>query len=72
MADPLTESQLRFQLRLALGKLPRSVLRDLVGKPDAHDRGTAAAVEILHQHFARHQVIAPEGRALDFGEMEKR
>jgi hypothetical protein len=66
----LTESELRFQIRLALQKLPRAVLQDLAAKLERHERGTSAAVEILFQHFsARHQVVQIERVVLDFADM---
>jgi hypothetical protein len=69
----LTESELRFEIRRALQGLPRSVLRDMLGKPDAHERGLSAAVEVLYARFAPLDVLAPEPQAgMDFGAMKNR
>jgi hypothetical protein len=65
----LTESQFRFQIKLALQKVPRSALRDLLGKPEAHERGLVAATEIVRQHFTGYQLLPPERRSMDFGDM---
>ena len=56
----LTESQLRFEIRRCLQCLSRSTLRDMAGKPDAHERGMNAAVESVYERLRRFEVIGPE------------
>ena len=70
----LNESELRFEIRRAVQSLPRGVIRDLIGKPDAYERGLRSAVEIVYQRFALFDVIAPEQETQrwDFGAMKNR
>ena len=67
----LNESELRFEIRRALHGLSRSTLRDMLGKPEAHERGLRAAEEVIYQRFAPLEVIAPEPNPnMDFGLMK--
>jgi hypothetical protein len=41
----------RFKIKFALHKLPRSVLRDLLGSDEARQRGLDRAADIMEEHL---------------------
>jgi hypothetical protein len=68
----LDEPALRFELLRIVQLLPKSVRNDLASsKPEAAERGTRAAVEIMYQRLREFEVRAPDRKALDFSEMER-
>jgi hypothetical protein len=67
----LTESQLRFQLLRGFQSLPRSVLRDMVGKsPDTRERALSLAVDVLMVRFQGMEVSEPEPVRRDWGDLK--
>jgi hypothetical protein len=68
---PLSNDALRFELLRGLQSLPRAIVRDLAGKPEAREKALAAAALILLGRFEGCQVMRDERKALDFADMEK-
>jgi hypothetical protein len=68
----LSPDEIRFELRRSLQELPRSVWRDLCGKPEAYERGLRTAVTLMLPRFERLTVARPEPDAsMDFAGMDR-
>ena len=52
--------EFRFQLRFELGRLPRSILRDLQGSTDKRELALQLASEAMSARFARYEIKAPD------------
>lgn len=57
----ISDSDLRFIVKFELGRLPKSVLRDMLsGHGDTHRRGVEIAAEYLLRRFATWEILVNE------------
>ena len=67
----LSVSEIRFQIKRALQELSRGTIRDLAGKPFARERALDIATDAVAERFKACEVIAPEEKPMDFGDMNR-
>ena len=56
----LTPADLRFLIRYALSRLPKSLLRDIQLNRPKRDTALDLAADQVSAHFDRHEVHAPD------------
>ena len=67
----LSVTEIRFQIKRALQDLSRGTLRDLAGKPIVRERALDVATDAVAARFNECEVIAPDVKPMDFGDMNK-